>query len=148
MPIIVKNDQSKLKRINKKKVENFTRMILNSLNISKKAEVGILLVDNKKIQELNKKYRKLNRPTDVLAFAMQEGEKEYINPLILGDVVISIERAGEQAETYNHSFQEEFELLIIHGLLHLLGYDHLKKKDSVKMKAMENDLIKKFGSKL
>ncbi|MBI5417299.1 rRNA maturation RNase YbeY [Candidatus Poribacteria bacterium] len=140
MKIIVKNDQ-KNKKINTNKVKKKVEKILEFLNVIDDAQVGILLVDNKQIHVLNKQYRNVDCPTDVISFAMQEGEGHNY-PDILGDVVISIERTISQAKTYKHSFEEEFDLLLVHGVLHLLGYDHMKKKDEKHMKAMEQEILK------
>ncbi len=142
MQIIIKNEQNKVK-INKIGIKKFIHKILYYLNISQNAEIGLTLVDNQQIQILNKKYRKLNRPTDVLAFAMLEGEGGNFNPEILGDIVISTEKAFFQAPFYNHTFNEEFKLLIIHGILHLLGYDHIRKKDKKIMEDIQEELILK-----
>ncbi|MCX8012338.1 MAG: rRNA maturation RNase YbeY [Desulfobacterota bacterium] len=87
-------------------------------------ELSITLVNDQKISKLNQQYLSRNYPTDVLAFSMKEGEFGEVNPYFLGDVVISVETAKRQAENAGCSFEEEISLLIIHGVLHLLGYDH------------------------
>ena len=88
------------------------------------AELSISLVNDRSITKLNESYLNRSRPTDVLAFPMGEGEFSNLNPHLLGDVVISAERAEAQAESKHHSFEEELCLLLIHGILHLIGYDH------------------------
>ena len=88
------------------------------------AELSISLVSDKKITELNRNYLQRNRPTDVLAFPMNEGEFGEINPNLLGDVVVSVETALAQADKQDHSLDEELCLLVIHGILHLVGFDH------------------------
>ena len=103
---------------------------LSAQRISKNVEVSIALVDDDYIQKLNKKYRGLDAPTDVLSFAMREtvpegnDSFEYFEEELLGDVVISLERARVQAVEYGHSFERETGFLVVHGMLHLLGYDH------------------------
>ncbi len=94
-------------------------------------EVSILLTDDSDIRNLNRDYRKIDEPTDVLAFAMRDGEDNSVNPNLLGDLVISLETAARQAETANEglsvtssSVETEVVMLTIHGTLHLLGYDH------------------------
>ena len=87
-------------------------------------ELSVSLVSDRKITELNRTYRNHNRPTDVLAFSLNEGDFGGINPGVLGDVVISLETAQRQAQEHRHSDEEELCLLLIHGILHLLGYDH------------------------
>nr|WP_237475763.1 rRNA maturation RNase YbeY [Virgibacillus massiliensis] len=119
--------------------------------ITQEAEVSINFVSNKEIQEINRNYRQKNTPTDVISFAMQEtgeGEIDIIDedlPLLLGDIVISIEKAKEQAEEYNHSLERELGFLTIHGFLHLLGYDHMSKEDEQNMFAKQDQLLGEFG---
>lgn len=96
------------------------------LRLPIEAEVSVALVDNEAIRALNLQYRGLDKPTDVLSFSQMEGE-ELFSPsdvLILGDIVISIEQALLQAESYGHSFKRELAFLLVHGLLHLAGYEH------------------------
>ncbi len=89
------------------------------------SEVSILLTDDPHMTQLNREYREIDAPTDVLAFAMQEGEDNNLkNTHILGDVVISMETAERQAKEETHSLEEEVAFLTVHGVLHLLGYDH------------------------
>ncbi|AXI09489.1 rRNA maturation RNase YbeY [Oceanobacillus sp. 143] len=119
--------------------------------ISSEAEISINFVENKEIQELNRNYRQKDAPTDVISFAMQESldnEIEIIGeelPLTLGDIVISIDKAKEQAADYNHSFERELAFLAVHGFLHLLGYDHMNKADEEKMFKRQDELLGEFG---
>jgi probable rRNA maturation factor len=107
----------------------------------KEYQLSILLVSNDEIQELNKQYFKKNRPTDVIAFPMQSGEFSNINPDLLGDVVISVERAFEQSQELGHPFEKELDILIVHGILHLLGFeDDTKGKKDVMMKKTDEIL--------
>lgn len=87
-------------------------------------ELSILLTDDKQIKILNRDYRKKNRPTDVLAFAMREGSGGHLAGRVLGDVIISLETAERQAPQFSRSSAEEVTFLLAHGLLHLLGWDH------------------------
>ena len=93
------------------------------------AEISVTFVDNNRIHELNKQYRDKDAPTDVLSFPMAENGEYDIDEdngcKLLGDIVISMERAMEQAELYGHSLQREVAYLTVHSMLHLLGYDHL-----------------------
>lgn len=95
-----------------------------------KAEVNVTFVDDAQIRELNLQYRKKDAPTDVLSFPMGENRKFDLDPdtgaFVLGDVVISLERAEEQAKKYGHSLQQEVAFLTVHSMLHILGYDHEK----------------------
>ncbi len=88
------------------------------------AELSIVLVDDREIRRLNQTYRHNDRPTDVLAFAMREGDGATLHPNVLGDVVISLDTAARQAAARGVPLADEVRLLLTHGLLHLLGYDH------------------------
>lgn len=99
----------------------------------KNAEFNIILVDNKKIKEINKTYRGLDKATDVISFALEDNSNIKMKRRILGDIYISCDKAKEQALEYGHSTLREFSFLSVHGLLHLLGYDHMNKEDEEKM---------------
>lgn len=107
---------------------------------------NIIIVDNEYIHKLNKEYRGIDRPTDVISFALEDN-KDFINYdfRILGDIYISIDKAREQAESYGHSFLRELSFLTIHGLLHLLGYDHMEKEDEIVMFKKQDDILNEFG---
>ena len=112
------------------------------------AEVSLMLVDDRRIHALNLEYRGVDRPTDVLSFALQEEMEE--EPEIeeedemLGDIVISVERARDQAEEYGHSFEREIVYLAVHGTLHLLGYDHEEENDKQEMRSKEEEVMAKL----
>ena len=111
-------------------------------------EVSITLTDDKTIHALNKKYRGIDRPTDVLSFAFQESdEPKILNAEIetLGDIIISIERAKLQAADFGHSFLREIIFLEVHGLLHLLGYDHIEEADRIEMETEQKFIMEKLG---
>ena len=111
------------------------------------SEVSITLTDDKNIHELNKKFRGIDRPTDVLSFALRESdEPKILNAEIetLGDIIISVERAKLQAEEYGHSFLREMIFLEVHGLLHLLGYDHIEENDRLEMEAEQKFIMEKL----
>lgn len=117
-------------------------------------EVVISLVDDRTIQHLNHEYRGIDRPTDVLSFAMDEqGEGELTIskmydatlPQMLGDIVISVPRALEQAEEYGHSFEREICFLAVHGFLHLMGYDHGSEEDEKEMFALQEKILETAG---
>ncbi|HHU70013.1 MAG TPA: rRNA maturation RNase YbeY [Thermoanaerobacterales bacterium] len=111
----------------------------------RQAEVSIVLTDNEYIQELNEKYRGINTPTDVLSFPMIDDFNNITlsdeTELLLGDIVISIEKVDEQSKEFGHSFNRELIFLAVHGLLHLLGYDHEDKEDEEKMRSKEKDIL-------
>ena len=112
------------------------------------AEVSITLTDNVYIHELNMKYRNIDRPTDVLSFALNEGEEPEIvdGPVVnmLGDIIISVERATEQAAEYGHSIEREIAFLTVHGMLHLLGYDHMEEDERIKMEDKQKEVLEKL----
>ena len=114
----------------------------------KNAEVSITLTNNEHIHELNLRYRGTDRPTDVLSFALNEGEEPEIfdGPAVdvLGDIIISVERTVEQAAEYGHSVQREIAFLTVHGMLHLLGYDHMEEADRIEMRREEEFVMKKL----
>ena len=121
----------------KVKVERrFIRKIVKeTLKKEKKSgEVSLVLAGNEYVKEMNLKYRSVNRETDVLAFPMDEE--------ILGDIVISVEKVQEQAVSYRQSFEEEMARIIIHGVLHLLGYNDSNKHESKRMHARQEQILK------
>ena len=114
-------------------------------------ELSILFVSDREIQRLNRHYRGKNKPTDVLSFSLQEGGLEHLNPPLaaLGDIVISVDTAKRNAEKMEKSFKEELQFLLIHGFLHLLGYDHEKsKKEEKRMQRQEKILWNHLKSKI
>ena len=92
---------------------------------------NVIIVDNNKIHELNKEYRGIDRVTDVISFALEDEKEEntFLNKRILGDIYISVDKAKSQSKEYGHSLIRELSFLSVHGLLHLLGYDHIEKED-------------------
>ncbi|NLZ53751.1 MAG: rRNA maturation RNase YbeY [Thermoanaerobacteraceae bacterium] len=115
--------------------------------VSKNVEVSIALVDDNYIQKLNNQYRHLEAPTDVLSFAMRETAHEedslnFSEEELLGDVVISLQRAKMQAAEYGHSFEREVGFLVVHGILHLLGYDHELDEEKTVMRQKEEEILK------
>lgn len=119
--------------------------------IVREAEMSVNFVDNKEIQELNRNYRQKDTPTDVISFAMQEsveGEMDIVGaniPMILGDIVISVDKAKEQAIEYDHTYERELAFLTVHGFLHLLGYDHMNKTDEKEMFKRQEEILGEFG---
>jgi len=107
------------------------------------AELSVALIGDSEMRKLNLDYRGVDRPTDVLSFSQTEGEFGDIAPDMLGDVVVSVDTALRQAKEAGHALEEELDLLIIHGVLHLLGYDHQKGADEEKeMKGLEKEVLK------
>lgn len=123
-------------------VYNAIRITLNAHTLDK-CEVSVLLTDDSRIKELNCEYRGIDLPTDVLAFAMHDDQdSKILNPNILGDIVISLETAVRQAETAHHSIEREVVVLTIHGILHLIGYDHKTHEEANRMFEKQDYLLK------
>ncbi|BCG60293.1 rRNA maturation RNase YbeY [Paenibacillus sp. URB8-2] len=121
-------------------------------------EVDLTFVDNERIHELNREYRGIDRPTDVLSFALNESgedEPEIIYevdeeesegiPDMLGDIIISVTRAKEQADDYGHSLERELGFLFVHGFLHLLGYDHQDEASEAEMMGKQEQVLSQVG---
>ena len=141
MKIQIANKQNKIK-VAKRDIRSTAIKLLKYLNCTDK-EISISFVDDKTIQQLNYQYLERNKPTNVLSFSLQEGEFSNINPLILGDIVISVDTAQQEASLRSFTFEQEINFLIIHGLLHLLGYNHenTTKEEARKMKKKEKNLF-------
>ena len=112
-------------------------------------ELGVVITNDDKIQQLNRDYRGHDEPTDVISFALLEGLEPFIMPpdniRHLGEIIISFPQAEKQAQEQSHSVNQEMAHLIIHGLLHLLGYDHEKDQDDTIMRAREYEILDKLG---
>ena len=112
-------------------------------------EASVTLTNNEYIHTLDKQYRGIDRPTDVLSFALNESEEPDVEDgpdvNVLGDLVISVERAKEQAADYGHSVKREIAFLTVHGMLHLLGYDHMEEEDRIEMEAEQRFVMEKLG---
>ena len=113
------------------------------------AEVSVTLTDDAHIHVLNRDYRSVDRPTDVLSFALTESEEPAILDapygVVLGDLVISLERVAAQAEEYGHSVLRELSFLTVHGMLHLLGYDHSEEEDRLEMEEEQRHVMDVLG---
>ena len=119
-------------KINKelKFMKKYLKKCLNLEHVTG-AEFNIILTDNRNIRDINTKYRNINKETDVISFALEDEKEEKFSSKrrVLGDIYISVEKAMSQAEEYGHSLTREISFLAVHGLLHLLGYDHMNKED-------------------
>lgn len=129
-------------------LENYVKKVLEleEVHSDRPLYLSILLTDNKRIQIINAEYRNKDAPTDVISFAYHETEDFNIGPYdTLGDIIISLERVEEQASEYNHSFEREFYYVLTHGILHILGYDHIDEEDKKIMRKREEDILSSFG---
>jgi probable rRNA maturation factor len=110
--------------------------------------LNIIIVDNEKIREINREYRNKDAVTDVISFAFEEvSDFEYSDIRFLGEIYISYERCVSQAEDYGHTVKREFCYLAVHGLLHLLGYDHMTDEDKKEMRTLEEEILSEYDIK-
>ena len=132
------------------------------ISASKKLELGsnfemsVTIVDNNRIHEINREYRKIDRPTDVISFAIEDNDEEDFEiffetldneeeieiPRLLGDIFISIDKAEEQAKEFGHSLDREIGFLAVHGFLHLNGYDHQTEEEEYEMFSLQDEILK------
>jgi probable rRNA maturation factor len=142
MKIQIENSQRDI-RINRRRIRSSMIKLLRHLSYTDK-EVSIMFVNDDKISRLNKFYLNKDKPTNVLSFSLQEGEYSQINPHLLGDIVISVNTALKDAVKGGFSLEQEIDFLIIHGLLHLLGYNHenTTEAEARKMRIKEKELMK------
>ena len=145
-----------------KSLEDMISFVLKEENVKEECEVSLVFVDNFEIKNINRETRGIDRETDVLSFPMidypknkvykevyldKEFDKSYFDgeELILGDIVLSLEKAKEQSVEFNHSFYREACYLVTHSVLHLLGYDHMEEEEKLKMRKREEELLGKLN---
>ena len=125
-------------------LNNLLDYTIKKLNI-KNSYFTVIFIDDEKMHEMNKEYRGIDRTTDVLSFALND-DKRVDTPInVLGDIFISIPKMICQAKEYEHSEKRELSFLTLHGLLHLLGYDHMKKEDEIIMFNLQNEILDELG---
>ncbi len=139
-------------------LEKVIEFALKEEGVNISSEISLLFVDNEEIREINNETRNIDRVTDVLSFPMLDYPEKKVfkevytendfseadfdgDDLVLGDVVLSLERALEQSKEYNHSYEREASYLVVHSVLHLLGYDHMEEEDKVKMRKREEEIL-------
>lgn len=161
--IYVDNRQEKIEVTDKfvEKLENVINFALKEEEVFVDCEISMLFVDNEEIREINNETRGIDRATDVLSFPMLDYEDKKVfkevykdknfditfmdgEELVLGDIVLSLERALEQSKEYNHSFEREACYLVVHSVLHLLGYDHMEEDDKKIMRKREEEILGKL----
>lgn len=149
--IIISNIQDKIDVSDtlENTIMSVAKTALSVENVVGNVEISIVLTDDEYIRELNRVYRSKDAFTDVLSFAMREslsdeeqGEFEFQEEEPLGDIIVSLERAKEQAQEYGHSFHREVGYLVVHGMLHLLGYDHQDEEETKVMRHKEEEILK------
>lgn len=152
MIINFENDQEKiaLSEYMEKRLHDGLNAVAHLHGLDDMTEVDITIVDNEEIHTLNREYRNVDRPTDVLSFALDEGEEDEPELIdgpeehLLGDIIISAETAQRQGEEFGHGLEREIVYLAVHGLLHLLGYDHMTDEDKKIMRAKEEEALREI----
>lgn len=128
-------------------LNNYLNFLVKKRNLED-AIFNIIFVTSEKIHEINKEYRNVDRVTDVISFALEDSIEGYVEEIrMLGDIYICVEKMKEQAELYNHSVLREMCFLTTHGLLHLLGYDHMEEDDEKVMFSLQEELLNEHGIK-
>ena len=138
---IINETEEEIKEI--KDIEDFLKFAIKKLKL-KNVVFDIIIVDNERIKELNRDYRGIDNYTDVISFALEDYADIKTEVRLLGDIYISLPKIKEQSESYGHSFLREFAFLSIHGLLHLLGYDHMNPEDENKMFSLQEELLNEY----
>ncbi|AKP66610.1 rRNA maturation RNase YbeY [Companilactobacillus ginsenosidimutans] len=155
MDLEIYNDDNLIDETRQKWVEDLVDFAANDLELDENTQLSIHFVTKDKIHEINKKYRDTDRATDVISFAINDGEDslDYIEqqipdlPVDLGDLFISVEIVKEHADEYEHSFDRELGYTIVHGILHLNGYDHIKPEDEKVMIGLQEKILSAYGLK-
>ncbi|MFK4565829.1 rRNA maturation RNase YbeY [Enterococcus sp. UD-01] len=157
MDITFIDETEKLSSENLQEVERLLQFAAEHLQIAGDTEMSVTFMDNAGIQVINRDYRGKDTPTDVISFALEEEsedelpiifeEEEELFPRNLGDLMISTERAAEQAEEYGHTFERELGFLAVHGFLHLNGYDHMEPADEKEMFGLQKEILDAYGLK-
>ena len=149
MIISMENAQDKivLGEYLEKRLQDGLNAVAKLHDLDDMTEVDITIVDDEEIHQLNRDYRNVDRPTDVLSFALDEDDEDEPELLegqlhLLGDIIISAETATRQAEEFGHGLEREIVYLAVHGLLHLLGYDHMVEEDKVIMRSKEEEALR------
>lgn len=138
-------------------VEDVLQFASKALELKDNTEMSVTFVNNDEIKEINSKYRGVDRATDVISFAIEDGDDDF--PLIMddemaaeipeniGDIFVSIDKVAEQAEFLDHSYERELGFLVVHGFLHLNGYDHMKQEDEDVMFPLQRKIMDDYGLK-
>lgn len=140
-----------------REIDDLLQFAADQLKLPDNAEMSVTFMDNEAIREINREYRGKDAPTDVISFALEEEgdgevpilfeEDDEPLPRELGDLMISVERAKEQAEEYGHSYDRELGFLVLHGFLHINGYDHMTPEDEKEMFSLQKEILDAYGLK-
>lgn len=162
--IYIDNRQNKIEVSDEftKKLENTIMETLKEEEVNVSCEVSLVFVDNDEIREINNENRGIDRATDVLSFPILDYPKDKVykevykeekfdetfldgDDLVIGDIVLSLEKALEQSKEYDHSFEREASYLVVHSVLHLLGYDHMEEEEKKRMREREEEILNKLN---
>jgi probable rRNA maturation factor len=147
--VAIEIDDSYVAEVDSAAIEALVSHVLRGEGVAPPAEVSLWITDESEVQRLNREYRSLDAPTDVLSFGAEEDDAPFVaapdQPRYLGDLAISFPHVARQAEEYGHSRQRELGYLVTHGLLHLLGYDHEQPDDARRMREREEVLLGALG---
>lgn len=158
MEITFIDEQSRVSAEKMKEVEDLLQFAAKHLELADNTEMSVTFMDNDEIREINRQYRNKDQATDVISFALEDTVEDEMTiyfdeedgfdlPRNLGDIMISVERAKEQAEEYGHSFDRELGFLAVHGFLHLNGYDHMTPEDEKEMFGLQEEILTAYGLK-
>lgn len=155
MDIIIHDETDILTDDLKEWMTELLQFSADKLAIPESAEISITVVDNPKIREINREYRNKDAVTDVISFALEDDDDIFMTlemeedeiPRDLGDIFLSYDKAVEQAEDYGHSVDRELGFLLVHGFLHLNGYDHMTETDEKEMFSLQEEILSEYGLK-
>lgn len=151
MNIYMTDENNRLTEEQRQLVESILIYTAEQEEVDPNSELSVTFVSNDEIQEINREWRGKDQATDVISFAMEELGEDEIDfglledePIVLGDLIISVERCREQAAEYGNHFERELGFLAVHGFLHLLGYDHIEKADEEIMTKRQEEILHHF----
>lgn len=143
--MVEKYDLTRKKELDKyfNDIDEYYKKVLEVLNIEDEMDLSLIIVGKTKIRNINREYRKIDRVTDVISFAnIDSDDYDYLSEDVnLGDIFINVDRVNSQAKKYGHSVKREFVFLFVHGMLHLLGYDHMEKEDEEVMFSLQEKIV-------
>ena len=156
MDIAIFDETNRAERKHLNLIEQLIVSASKKLELGSNFETSVTIVDNNRIHEINREYRKIDRPTDVISFAIEDNDEEDFEiffetldneeeieiPRLLGDIFISIDKAEEQAKEFGHSLDREIGFLAVHGFLHLNGYDHQTEEEEYEMFSLQDEILK------
>ena len=137
-------NQTKSYRIDKSFINKLFAVMARLVPKYAKCELSVAFVDNAEIKKLNFRYRKKNKPTDVLSFAERDSNDKFGNRRFIGEIIIAYPYARQQARRNHRTIRQELRILLTHGFLHLVGYDHIKLSDRLRMQRVEKKILSKF----